>query len=81
MCLSINHERARPANSFAAVVVEHDGFFAFGHQLVIQDVEHLQERGLVGDLVNDVCLKVSLCCWASLAPDLQRDVFDVVAHL
>jgi hypothetical protein len=73
--LTVNHERACSANSFATIVVEYNGFFAFGDQLVVQDVEHLEERCLVGDLIDDMVFKITLDVWASLAPNTQSDVF------
>jgi hypothetical protein len=62
-------------------MVEHNGFLALGDQLVVQDVEHLKERCLVGDLIDDVIFKVALDVGASLTPDTQCDVFEMIAHL
>ena len=81
MRLTINHERACATDSFTAVVVEHDRFLAFGDELVVQDVEHLEKRCFIGDLVDDVIFECTLRRWSGLTPDAQCDVFEMIAHL
>ena len=41
--LPIDHQRAHPANTLAAIVVECDGFFAVLNQALVDDIEHLQK--------------------------------------
>jgi hypothetical protein len=41
--LTVDHETAHATNSFAAVMVEGDGFFALSNQLLIQNIQHLKE--------------------------------------
>ena len=57
--LAVDHQRARAADALAAVVVEHDRFLAVGDQTLVEDVEHLEERRLVADLVDRVVLEAA----------------------
>ena len=41
---TVDHETARTADSFAAVVIERDRIFALCDQVFVQDIEHLEER-------------------------------------
>src|SRR5207302_11197743 len=40
---SVDHEAARTADSFTAVVIESDWLFALRHQIFVEHVEHLQK--------------------------------------
>ena len=62
-------------------MIEDDGFLALGDQALVQDVEHLEERRLVGDLVDDVGVEVTAVVRPGLAPDLEGEVLEGVAHL
>jgi hypothetical protein len=79
--LTVDHQRAHPADALAAVAVEHDRLAVGGDQLLVEDVEHLEERGLVGDRIDVVALEVPGPLGALLTPDLQRQVGDLAAHL
>ena len=85
MGLTVDHQRARAADALAAVVVEHDRLAALADQLLVQHVEHLEERCLVADRVDPVALEVATVARTGLAPDLEGDVPEVVgvgvAHL
>ena len=77
---AVNHQRASSANTFAAVVVEDNRFFVVGDEALVQHVEQLEERCLVADFVDVVCLEVARVGWAALAPHLEGEIFEV-AHL
>ncbi len=71
--LAVDHQPTRPADPLAAVVLEGDGLLATGHEAVVDDVEHLEERHVgvdVGDLDG-----LHLACGVGpcLAPHVQRD--------
>src|SRR4051812_9324681 len=51
--LPVDHDPARAADAFAAVVLELDRLLAVDGQAVVDDVEHLEERHLRTD-VRDV---------------------------
>jgi hypothetical protein len=79
--LAVDHQRARTADAFTAVVVERDGFQPLTDELLVEHVEHLQERGLVADAVDAVALEVPGVGLAVLPPDLEGEVFQMVTHL
>jgi hypothetical protein len=70
---TIDHQRAHAANAFAAIVIERDGFFALRDQLLVEDVEHLEERRVrrhIADLVGDEATQGGAIL---LAPDVERE--------
>ncbi len=81
MGLSVDHERARAADAFTTVMVEHHGFLTLGDETLVQDIEHLKERGFVADLLDRVVLEVAGIVRAFLAPDAQGEVGQMIAHL
>ena len=58
--LAVDHQRARPADAFAAVVVEHDRVLALADQTFVEDVEQLEKRRLLADLGDRVVLEMTL---------------------
>ena len=53
---AVDHQRAHAADAFAAIVIERDRLFALRDQLLVEDVEHLEERRVrrnLLDLVRD----------------------------
>ena len=76
---TIDVERAHTADTLAAVVVEHEGLLAFVNQFLVQDVKHLEERGVVGNVVHLVGVEMSLVLGAILAPELYSKA-DIFSH-
>ena len=72
--LTVDHHSAGSTNSFPAIVVERDGLFPFGDQLFVQDVEHFEEGHIRGNAADGIGLQTTRLLWASLSPDLQREV-------
>ena len=68
---TVDVERAHAADALAAVVVEHERLLAFVDKLLVQDVKHLEERGVIGDVVHFVGVEMSLVLGAILAPELN----------
>jgi hypothetical protein len=62
-------------------VIECDRLGVIRDQALVQDVEHLKERSLVGDFRDVVGLEATLILGALLTPDLEFEVFEGVAHL
>ena len=58
-----------------------DTLLAALDESLIEDVKHLEERGLVGDLIDDVRVEAPAVFGAGLAPDLQGEVLQGAAHL
>jgi hypothetical protein len=75
----IDHEAARPANTFTAVRVEINWLIPRLDQPFVEDVEHFQERHIRRNVVKLVVLKAALSVWASLTPDAQFDAHSVMA--
>ena len=69
--LAVDHQATHAADALAAVGVERDGFLALGVQLLVEDVEHLEERHVGGDRVELVGLHGACGLRVRLAPDLE----------
>ena len=68
--MAVDVQRAHAADPFAAVVVECHGLLALVDQVVIQDVEHLEERGVGRDVFDFVSFETTLCFSVLLTPYL-----------
>ena len=60
-------------------MLERDGVLALGDQSLVEDVEQLEERSILADLVDVVLLEAPSGVRTVLAPDLERQVADSVA--
>src|SRR5258705_11949353 len=54
MWFAVNRQRASAANTFAAIRVERDRFLSAFHQSLIENVEHLQKRGVRRNIAHFV---------------------------
>ncbi len=68
---AVDHHAAGAADALAAVVLEGHRLLAAGDQLLVQEVEHLEERHVLGDVVELVGLERARGLGAVLTPDLQ----------
>jgi hypothetical protein len=64
---------AGAADALAAVAVELDRFLALADEVLVEDVEHLEERHLLLDAAHCIIDEPALGLAAGLAPDLQVD--------
>ena len=71
MGMTIDIERAHAADAFAAVVVEDYGFLAAIDEHLVQDVKHLEERGVARDVFHVVALELAFLLRTTLTPHLQ----------
>ena len=71
---TVDDDATLTADALAAVGVEGDGFLAACEELFVQDVEHLQERGLFRDSLHLVFMNCALVFGTVLAPDPQCQV-------
>ena len=69
--MSVDVERAHAADALAAVVVEHERLLAFLNELLVQNVEHLEERCIIGDVLHLACVKMALGFRSVLTPEFQ----------
>ena len=69
--MAVDVERAHAADAFAAVVVEHYGFFALFNQLLVEHVEHFEEAAPGRHVVELVVDELSFLFWTTLTPNFQ----------
>jgi hypothetical protein len=72
--LAVDHDTARTADALAAVVVERDRVVAGQRELLVQHVEHLQERHVLADALDAVRDHRALALGVLLTPDPHGDV-------
>src|SRR5438552_6627022 len=71
---SVNGERAGSANALAAIGVERDWLLAASEQNFVQNVEHLEKRGVRRNVAHAVINEFTGCLCIRLAPDSQVKV-------
>jgi hypothetical protein len=71
---AVDDHRAHAADAFAAVVIEGDGLLAAVDEVVVEDVEHLQEGGVLADALDLVLDHLARGARALLAPDMEGEV-------
>ena len=76
---TVDHQRAAAADAFAAVVIERDRLFARRDELLVEDVEHLEEGGVGGHVLDLVGDELAGGLLVHLTPDVEGEV--QVAHL
>ena len=72
--LAVDHQAAHAADALATVGVERDRLLALGVELLVEHVEHLEERHVLGDAVELVGVHRALRRGVRLAPDLEGDL-------
>ena len=68
---TVDVKRAHTADTLAAVVVEHERLLTSIDEFLVEDVEHLQERSVVGDVLHLVRIEMTLILRAVLLPILN----------
>jgi hypothetical protein len=71
---AIDHQAAHAADAFSAVAVEGDGILALESQPLVQHIQHLQERHVLGDVVDLVNGHLAFGTRARLAPDPKSHI-------
>ena len=69
--MTVDVQRAHAADTFTAVVVEYYGFFALFDQLLVEHVEHFQERASGGNVVERIVDELSFLFRTTLTPNFQ----------
>src|SRR5207253_11192750 len=69
MWFAVNRERARAANTFAAIGVERDWFLGVPDQSLIEDVEHFEKRRVRRNVAQAVIDEFARRLSIFLAPD------------
>jgi 2-polyprenyl-6-hydroxyphenyl methylase/3-demethylubiquinone-9 3-methyltransferase len=70
--LAVDHEAARATDALTTVVIERDRFLALPHQIIVHNIEQLQKRHVLADIVRDISLERARPIRARLPPDVQR---------
>ena len=71
---AVNGQRAHAANAFTAIVVKVDGFLVVGDESFIDDIEHFQEGGVLGDIGRFVGFDAAFGLGIFLTPDLEGKI-------
>ena len=71
---AVDDHAAGAADAFAAVALKGDGILPLGGEAVIDDIEHLKERGLGRNVAGINILEASLAGTGSLPPDSEMEV-------
>ena len=69
--MAVDVEGAHAADAFAAVGVEHNGFLAFLHELLVEHVEHFEEGGAGGYVVNAIFDELTRLFGPTLTPNFE----------
>ena len=78
--MSVYIQGAHTADTLAAVMVEYNRLFALVHQPLVQNIQHLQERYALVDVIHWVSLEMSLFLRTFLTPNLQCYIY-IFIHL
>src|SRR5690606_39879232 len=73
---AVDEEPARAADALAAVRVESDRILPLADQIIVEGVEHLEERHVRRDTLDRVVFEASCRCRARLTPDAKVDAHD-----
>ena len=74
--IAINDQTTHTADTLAAIGIESHGLCPLGEKLFVENVKHLQERGIAINIIQLVFLEMTLVFRAILTP-----VFDCDSHL
>ena len=69
---SVDDETTRSTDPFAAIVLEGNGLFALGDEVLVEDIEHLEERHVGVDVFQLIGLETALVPGVLLPPDVKR---------
>ena len=76
--MTVNIERAHAADALAAVVVKGNRLLALLDELLVEDVHHLEERGVGGNVAHLVGLKAALGMSVLLTPNLKFEAYTCI---
>ncbi len=73
--MAVDIERAHAADTLAAVVVEHHGFLTLVDELLVEHVEHLEERAAGRHVLYTVFDELARFFGTTLTPNLQIYIY------
>ena len=71
---AIDCHRTHSTDAFPAIVVEGDGFPTLGNEFLGKYIHHLEERGILRDVIELVFFEITGAGRVLLAPDLEREL-------
>src|SRR5437660_975477 len=74
MCAAIDVHGTHSANSFAAVVIESNRFFAFADKTVIEYIEHFKKRHVRAHSGHIIVFEMTFAGRTFLPPDFKFEV-------
>ena len=73
--VSVDIERTHTADTFAAIVIEYYRLFAFVNQLLVEQVEHFEERAVGRYTIKFIFLKSTFFFGTFLAPNFECYIY------
>jgi hypothetical protein len=70
--LTIDVKGTHATNPFAAIVVKGHRVIPAGNELIVQHIEHFQERHILRDISHGIVYHGALIAGAFLAPDFEQ---------
>src|ERR1019366_7097145 len=70
---AVHHAAAHAADAFAAIVVERHGLFVLADQVLVQHVQHFEERHFVVDVGYVIAHHLARIVGVALPPDVKND--------
>ena len=70
----VDHKAAGATDAFATIVLERDRILVLVDQILIENIEHLEKRHMVADIVELIGLKAALVVRFLLPPNMQRQL-------
>jgi hypothetical protein len=80
MRLTVDDKATGSTDPFAAIVFEGNGVFAFGDELVVEDIKHLKHRHIGGEIFHLMCLKLAFGFGIGLTPDVEGQADILFGH-
>jgi hypothetical protein len=72
--VAVDHEAAGAADALPAVVIERHRLFPAHHELLVEDVQHLQEGAVLVDVLDLVLDHLARGRGTGLTPDVEREI-------
>src|ERR1035437_9779261 len=69
---AVDHAAAHAADAFAAIVVERHGLFVLRAEVLVQHVQHFEERHFVVDVGDFIAHHPARIVGVALPPDVNR---------
>ena len=79
MRVTVDVHRAHTANTLTAVVIICNRIFVLCNELLVENINHLQERSTLENVLELIGLKMTLCFRSRLSPNANLNI-NVLIH-